>query len=109
MIDVNVFLGAYPWRRVPGTSPEAVLGAMDRLGIEQAWATHLPSLFWKDPAAGNPWLAEVYTQDPYEGVICINTATAEKKNLKDGDTVEVSVSGIGAVRNSCWVEEAHMR
>ena len=29
--------------------------------------------------------------------------------LKDGDIVEVSVSGIGAVRNSCWVEEAHMR
>src|SRR5437660_341617 len=23
-IDVNVFLGAYPYRRVPGTSPEAV-------------------------------------------------------------------------------------
>jgi anaerobic selenocysteine-containing dehydrogenase len=38
-------------------------------------------------AAGNPWLAEVYTQDPYEGVVCINTATAEAKNLKDGDTV----------------------
>ena len=40
-------------------------------------------------AAGNPWLAEIYTQDPYEGVICINTATAAKKNLKDGDTVVV--------------------
>jgi len=38
---------------------------------------------------GNPWLAEVSSQDPYEGVICINTATAEKKNLKDGDTVVV--------------------
>ena len=28
-IDVNAFLGAYPWRRVPGTSPSAVLAAMD--------------------------------------------------------------------------------
>ena len=44
-IDVNAFLGAYPWRRVPGTSPSAVLAAMDRVGIDQAWVTHLPGLF----------------------------------------------------------------
>lgn len=64
MIDVNAFLGAYPWRRVPGTSPEAVLGAMDRAGITAAWVTHLPSLFWKDPAEGNPWLYEVVARTP---------------------------------------------
>ena len=58
-IDVNVFLGAYPFRKVPGTTPEAVLAAMDRVGISQAWITHLPSLFWKDPAEGNDWLYEV--------------------------------------------------
>ena len=28
-IDVNAFVGAYPWRRVPGTSPESLLQAMD--------------------------------------------------------------------------------
>jgi predicted TIM-barrel fold metal-dependent hydrolase len=58
VIDVNVFLGAYPWRQVPGTSPEAVLEAMDRVGIDTAWVSHLPSLFWKDPAVGNGWLFE---------------------------------------------------
>jgi len=57
-LDVNAFLGAYPWRRVPGTAPEALLAAMDRTGIEQAWVTHLPSLFWRDPTEGNPWLYE---------------------------------------------------
>src|SRR5439155_121841 len=57
-IDVNVFLGAYPYRRVPGTSPDAVLRAMERVGIDEAWATHLPSLFWQAPAAGNAWLYE---------------------------------------------------
>ena len=31
MIDVNVFLGSYPWRRVPGTSPDAVLASMERV------------------------------------------------------------------------------
>ncbi len=64
MIDVNVFLGAYPWRRLPGTSPEAVLAAMDRVGITSAWVSHLPSLFWKDPAEGNRWLFEVAAREP---------------------------------------------
>jgi uncharacterized protein len=55
-IDVNSFLGAYPFRRVPGTSPEALVEAMDRVGIQEAWISHLPSVFWRDPAAGNSWL-----------------------------------------------------
>lgn len=57
-IDVNAFLGGYPWRKVPGTSPEALGQALDRLSIDTAWVTHLPSLFWRDPTEGNPWLYE---------------------------------------------------
>lgn len=57
-IDVSSFVGAYPFRRVPGTSPEALLAAMDRVGIDQAWVSHLPSVFWREPAAGNSWLYE---------------------------------------------------
>ncbi len=57
-LDVNSFLGSYPFRRVPGTSPEALLRAMDRVAVDQAWVTHLPGIFWRDPAAGNPWLYE---------------------------------------------------
>ena len=48
-IDVNAFVGSYPFRRVPGTSPDALLAAMDRVGIDQAWVTHLPGVFWRDP------------------------------------------------------------
>ena len=58
-IDVSAFLGAYPWRRVPGTSPDALLGAMARTGIDAAWVSHLPSFFWRDPMEGNAWLYEV--------------------------------------------------
>ena len=57
-IDVNTFLGAYPYRRVPRTSPDALLGAMDRVGVDVAWVSHLPSIFWRDPAEGNAWLYE---------------------------------------------------
>ncbi|HEU4698701.1 MAG TPA: amidohydrolase family protein [Gemmatimonadales bacterium] len=63
-IDVNCFLGAYPFRRVPGTSPDAVLAAMDRVGIDEAWVTHLPGLFWRDPTAGNAWLQETAAASP---------------------------------------------
>jgi uncharacterized protein len=54
--DVNAFVGSYPFRRVPATSPEAVLAAMDRVGIDEAWVTHLPGVFWRDPTEGNAWL-----------------------------------------------------
>ena len=54
--DVNAFVGSYPFRRVPGTSPEALLAAMDRVGIDEAWVTHLPGVFWRDPTEGNAWL-----------------------------------------------------
>jgi predicted TIM-barrel fold metal-dependent hydrolase len=63
-VDVNAFLGAYPFRRVPGTSPDAVLEAMDRTGIHEAWVSHLPGIFWRDPAAGNPWLLETARTHP---------------------------------------------
>ncbi|HXV91002.1 MAG TPA: hypothetical protein VD707_06495, partial [Gemmatimonadales bacterium] len=63
-IDVNAFLGAYPWRRVPGTSPEALLSAMDRVGTAEAWVSHLPSVFWRAPADGNAWLYDVGARHP---------------------------------------------
>ena len=63
-IDVNTFLGAYPYRRVPGTSPEGLLRAMTRTGIDEAWVTHLPSLFWRQPMEGNAWLYETVAHEP---------------------------------------------
>jgi predicted TIM-barrel fold metal-dependent hydrolase len=62
-IDVNTFLGAYPYRRIPGTSVDAVRGAMDRVGVDSAWASHLPSVFWRAPAEGNQWLYETVARD----------------------------------------------
>jgi predicted TIM-barrel fold metal-dependent hydrolase len=62
-IDVNAFLGAYPHRRVPGTTPEALVGAMERTKIDQAWVSHLPSVFSDDPSSGNAWLYDVASRD----------------------------------------------
>ena len=58
-LDVNSFVGAYPFRRVPGTSVEAVLAihGPDRRGsgVDQPPA----SVFWRDPAEGNAWLYQI--------------------------------------------------
>jgi predicted TIM-barrel fold metal-dependent hydrolase len=63
-IDVSSFLGAYPFRRVPDTSPDALLRAMDRVGIDEAWVSHLPSVFWRVPPGGNRWLYEATGREP---------------------------------------------
>lgn len=52
-IDVNAFLGHYPYRRVAGGSPMGLLEAMDRTGIDQAWISNLSAVFWRDPTEGN--------------------------------------------------------
>lgn len=56
--DVNTWVGAYPWRRVPGTSIDDLQEAMHRVGIDAAWVSHLPGLWWGDPAQGNAWLLD---------------------------------------------------
>jgi hypothetical protein len=63
-IDVNAFLGAYPWGRVPGTSPQALVAALERTAIDVAWVSHLPGVFWRDPTEGNPWLYETCAAHP---------------------------------------------
>ncbi len=62
--DVNAFVGGYPWRRVPGTAPRDLLRAMDRTGIDDAWISHLPGIFWRDPSEGNGWLLEAADAEP---------------------------------------------
>jgi predicted TIM-barrel fold metal-dependent hydrolase len=66
-IDVNALLGAYPFRKLPGTSPGALLRAMDRAGVDEAWVSHLPSLFWRAPGDGNAWLYETAARQPGGG------------------------------------------
>ncbi|MGQ0703381.1 MAG: amidohydrolase family protein [Gemmatimonadales bacterium] len=63
-IDVNAFVGHYPFRRVPGGSPQLLLEAMDRTGIDQAWISNLAAGFWTDPTEGNGVLYEWAAREP---------------------------------------------
>ncbi len=67
---------------------------------------------WKTPyigndasnMTGNPWLAEIYAKDPWESVILVNPATAERKKLRDGDWVGVE-SRYGKIEGRLRVSE----
>jgi hypothetical protein len=53
MIDVNTFIGGYPFRYVPHPTPDALIRVLDREQLEAAWVGHLPSVFYRDPTPGN--------------------------------------------------------
>jgi len=53
MIDVNTFIGPYPFRHVPHPTPDALVRVLDREELEGAWVGHLPSAFYRDPTLGN--------------------------------------------------------
>lgn len=62
-IDVNAFVGHYPFRRVEGGSPAALRAAMERNRIDQAWISNLAAVYWKDPTEGNAALYRIAADD----------------------------------------------
>jgi hypothetical protein len=60
-IDVATFVGPYPFRHVPGASPDVLLREMARLRIDVAWVGHLAAPWHRDPRPANAelraWLA----------------------------------------------------
>ena len=53
VVDHNALVGPYPFRALPDPTPERLLADMARLGIARAWVGHVPSIFYRDVAAGN--------------------------------------------------------
>jgi hypothetical protein len=58
MIDVNALIGPYPFRYVPHPDPDVLARVLEREALSGAWVGHLPSVFYRDPGAGN---AQLYT------------------------------------------------
>jgi hypothetical protein len=58
IIDVNVNLSRWPFRRVPCDEPLRLVEKLRRGGVEQAWTGTLDGLFHRDVAAANARVAE---------------------------------------------------
>jgi predicted TIM-barrel fold metal-dependent hydrolase len=53
LVDHNALVGPYPFRALPDPTPERLAGELTRLAITRAWVGHVPSIFYRDVAAGN--------------------------------------------------------
>jgi hypothetical protein len=56
VIDVNCFIGGYPFRQLPHPDAEVLVRVLAREGISGAWVGHLPTAFHRDVTAGNETL-----------------------------------------------------
>lgn len=64
MIDVNAYIGPYPFRHLPHPEPAILAGVLQREGLDGAWVGHLPSAFYRDPTAGNEELFALLAPHP---------------------------------------------
>ncbi len=64
IIDVNVSVERWPFRRLPGDEPAQLIERLQRRGVMQAWVGSFDGVFHKDLAAVNARLAETCRQAP---------------------------------------------
>ena len=63
-VDVNCWIGGYPFRHLPHPDPDVLARVLAREGLDGAWVGYLPSAFHRDPAPGNAHLYEALAPHP---------------------------------------------
>jgi predicted TIM-barrel fold metal-dependent hydrolase len=76
IIDVNAYLGHYPFRRLRANTAEELIELMDANGIDRAVVSSLHAVFYRDAHRGN---AELHEQTRAHGTRLIPIATVNPK------------------------------
>ncbi len=58
IVDTNVYLSHWPFRRLPGDEPRDLVAKLEEHNVKQAWAGSFDALLHEDLAATNTRLAE---------------------------------------------------
>jgi uncharacterized protein len=64
IVDVNTFLGHYPFRRVRYTTAAEMIAHMDANGLDAALVSSLHAVFYRDAHRGNEELLEAVSRFP---------------------------------------------
>jgi hypothetical protein len=97
-VDVNTFIGGYPFRYVPHPEAEVLVRVLAREGRAGAWVGHLPSAFHRDPTHGNDALFEALA--PHGGVL--RPVPAVRPDWPRWERALADVKGRGAVAVRAW-------
>jgi len=63
-IDVNAYVGHWPFRQLRGANCRDLVTRLDRFGIDQAWVGNLNGIFYKNCQIANEELAEAAASFP---------------------------------------------
>lgn len=88
IIDVNAYLGHYPFRRLRDQSAEKMIKLMDANGIDRAVVSSLHAVFYRDAHRGNE---DLYEETISHGSRFITVATVNPKYVGWQRDLEESV------------------
>ena len=96
MIDVNTFVGPYPFRHVPHPEPAVLVRVLEREGVDGAWVGHLPSAFYRDPTPGNSELYDLVA--PHAGALAAVPVVRPDWPKWESALAEAAAHGAPAIR-----------
>ena len=92
MIDVNCFIGAFPFRELPHPDADVLVRVLEREGIAGAWVGHLPTAFHRDVTAGN--LALFAALEPHRQML--HPVPAIRPDWPRWESALIAVHALGA-------------
>ncbi|MEP6766199.1 MAG: hypothetical protein ABJB66_17945 [Gemmatimonadaceae bacterium] len=95
-VDVNCWIGGYPYREVPHPDPEVLVRVLEREGIASAWVGHLPGAFHRDPSASNRTLLKALA--PFLQVLVPAPIVRPDWPGWRGELAQAKAAGAAAVR-----------